>query len=87
MLKSDGTASSTGTGIILSPAGTAATAYHVVKSAQRIEGVMADGTVISPIKVTKSDELKDVAILELPSPAVMKQKDNAYAYLPLRGTS
>ncbi|WP_341347223.1 serine protease [Paenibacillus sp. FSL H3-0469] len=84
VLKSDGTASSTGTGIILSPAGTAATAYHVVKNAQRIEGVMADGTVISPIKVTKSDELKDVAILELPSPAAMKQKDNTYAYLPLR---
>lgn len=40
---------------------------------------------ISPIKVIKSDELKDVAILELPSPAAMKQKDNAYAYLPLRG--
>lgn len=84
VLKSDGTASSTGTGIILSPAGTAATAYHVVKNAQRIEGIMADGTVISPIKVTKSDELKDVAVLELPSPAAMKQKGNAYAYLPLR---
>lgn len=32
VLKSDGTASSTGTGVILSPAGTAATAYHVVKT-------------------------------------------------------
>ncbi|MEK3686260.1 S1 family peptidase [Paenibacillus sp. FSL R10-2736] len=84
VLKSDGTASSTGTGIILSPAGTAATAYHVVKGAERMEGVMADGSIISPIKVTKFDELKDVAVLELPSPAAMKQKGNAYAYLPLR---
>lgn len=83
VLKSDGTASSTGTGIILSPGGTAATAYHVVKGGQRFEGVMADGTVISPIKVTKFDELKDIAVLELPSPAAMK-KGNAYHYLPLR---
>lgn len=84
VLKSDGTASSTGTGIILSPGGTAATAYHVVKGAERMEGVMADGTVISPIKVTKYDELKDLAVLELPSPAAMKMKGNAYAYLKIR---
>ncbi|MNI41894.1 putative serine protease HhoB precursor [compost metagenome] len=84
VLKSDGTASATGTGIILSPGGTAATAYHVVKGAERMEGVMADGTVISPIKVTKYDEEKDVAVLELPSPTAVKLKDNAYAYLEVR---
>ncbi|MNB72642.1 putative serine protease HhoB precursor [compost metagenome] len=84
VLKSDGTASATGTGVILSPGGTAVTAYHVVKGADRMEGVMADGTVISPIKVTKYDELKDVAVLELPSPAAMKMKNNVYSYLQVR---
>lgn len=84
VLKSDGTASATGTGIILSPGGTAATAYHVVKGAERMEGVMDDGTVISPIKVTKYDELKDVAVLELPSPAAVKLKDNVYSFLQVR---
>ncbi|WP_151736180.1 S1 family peptidase [Paenibacillus tengchongensis] len=84
VLKSDGTASSTGTGIILSSGGTAATAYHVVKGAERLEGVLADGTVVSPIKVTKYDELKDVAVLELPAPAAAKVKGGAYAYLNIR---
>ncbi|MBW4082207.1 serine protease [Paenibacillus sp. S150] len=84
VLKSDGTASSTGTGIILSSGGTAATAYHVVKGAERMEGIMADGTVISPIKVAKYDELKDVAVLALPDPAAMKVKGNAYSYLNVR---
>lgn len=83
VLKSDGTASSTGTGVILSPGGTAATAYHVVKGAERLEGVLADGTVISPIKVTKYDELKDVAVLELPAPGA-KVKGGAYASLKIR---
>lgn len=84
VLKSDGTASSTGTGIILSSGGTAATAYHVVKGAERMEGIMADGTVISPIKVTTFDELKDVAVLALPVPAAMKAKGNGFAYLNMR---
>ncbi|WP_342565451.1 serine protease [Paenibacillus sp. FSL R7-0345] len=84
VLKSDGTASSTGTGIILSSGGTAVTAYHVVKGAERMEGILSDGTVISPLRVTKYDELKDVAVLELPSPAAMKLKNNAYSYLEVR---
>ncbi|CAH1190101.1 hypothetical protein PAECIP111892_00005 [Paenibacillus auburnensis] len=84
VLKSDGTASATGTGVILSPGGTAATAYHVVKGAQRMEGIMADGTIISPIKVSNYDEQKDLAVLDLPTPAAAKQADNAYPYLEIR---
>ncbi|MNC45218.1 Serine protease Do-like HtrA [compost metagenome] len=45
---------------------------------------MADGTVISPVKVTKYDELKDVAVLALPDPAAMKVKGNVYPYLNMR---
>ncbi|OKP96956.1 serine protease [Paenibacillus sp. P46E] len=84
VLKSDNTASATGTGIILSSGGTAATAYHVVKGAERMEGILADGTVISPIKVSRYDELKDVALLNLPDPAALKLKGNAYSYLNVR---
>lgn len=45
ILREDDSLKATGTGVILSPEGLAATAYHVVKGAERIEGTLRDGRV------------------------------------------
>lgn len=64
----DGTVAATGTGVLLSARGDAATAYHVVKGAAKLEAVLADGRAVSPVKVVRYDERTDVAVLELPAP-------------------
>lgn len=84
VLNGDGNASATGTGVILSAGGTAATAYHVVKGADRFEGVLADGTVVSPIKVLSYNELTDAAVIQLPDPKSAKVKGGAYPFLSVR---
>src|SRR5689334_2904701 len=75
ILQSDDTVKAVGTGVLLSPDGIAVTAYHVIKGAERIEGTLNDGRVISPIEVLSYDELKDVAILKLPDPKKIAGKD------------
>ncbi len=84
VMNSSDTVKTVGSGVIVSPGGTAVTAYHVVKGGERIEGVLIDGTVIGPIQVQRYDELTDAAILQLPSPKTVKLKGGAYPALPLR---
>jgi S1-C subfamily serine protease len=85
ILREDESLKATGTGVILSPEGLAATAYHVVKGAERIEGTLRDGRVVSPIEVIGYDEQTDAAILRLP--AQESGKKAAYDYLPARDTA
>jgi len=82
VLREDDSLKATGTGVVLSPDGLAATAYHVVKGAERIEGMLPDGRVISRIEVLAYDEQTDAAIVRLPAPD--DGKKGAYAYLPVR---
>lgn len=84
VLQGDGSVMAAGTGVVLSSDGTAATAYHVVKGAERIEGTLQDGRVVSPIKILEYDELTDAAILKLPDPAGFEA---TYASLPIRDTA
>jgi S1-C subfamily serine protease len=83
-LKSDDTLIATGTGVLLSPNGTAASAYHVIKEAEKIEGTFDDGRVISSIEVLNYDELKDTAILKLPDPQAAAGKQSEYPFIPIR---
>ncbi|TMV49100.1 trypsin-like peptidase domain-containing protein [Paenibacillus mesophilus] len=85
ILREDGSLKATGTGAILSPDGLAATAYHVVKGAERIEGTLPDGRIIGPIEVLGYDEQTDAAIVRLPAP--QSGKKDAYDYLPVRDTA
>lgn len=85
-LRADGSVRATGTGVVLSPDGAAATAYHVVDDAERIEAVLADGRVVRGVKLAAFDEPSDAAILRLPSPASGSAggKPAAYKPVPLR---
>ncbi|SDD59453.1 Trypsin-like peptidase domain-containing protein [Paenibacillus sp. UNCCL117] len=85
ILREDDSLKATGTGVILSADGRAATAYHVVKGAERIEGTLRDGRVVSPIQVIGYDEQTDAALLQLPDPKDGKKK--LYDYLPIRETA
>ncbi|ASS68274.1 MULTISPECIES: serine protease [unclassified Paenibacillus] len=78
-LSADGTVAAAGTGVLMSSGGTAATAYHVVKGAARLEAVLADGTVVS-VKVGRYDERTDAAVLELPA----RKGGGNYPYVSLR---
>lgn len=84
ILGPDDTLKSTGSGVILTPEGLAATAYHVVKGAQRIEAVLKDGRTLSPIKVLSYNEQADVAILQLPELKMLKAKVDKYQSLAIR---
>ncbi len=85
ILREDDSLKATGTAVLVSSEGKAATAYHVVKGAERIEGTLRDGRVISSIEVIGYDEQRDAAILQLP-PA--EQGDGEpYEFLPVRETA
>ncbi len=84
VLHENDTIKSTGTGVLLSQDGIAATAYHVVKDAERIEGTLSDGRTVSSIEVLNVDEEKDVAILKLPDPQSMTGKQPFYKVLEIR---
>jgi S1-C subfamily serine protease len=84
VLHENDTIKSTGTGVLLSQDGIAATAYHVVKDAERIEGTLSDGRTVSSIEVLNVDEDKDVAILKLPDPQSMTGKQPFYEVLEIR---
>ncbi|TLS51044.1 trypsin-like peptidase domain-containing protein [Paenibacillus antri] len=77
-LNADGGVRTTGTGVVLSAGGAAATAYHVVKGADRLEAVFPDGTSVSPVTVVAYDESKDAAVLALP------KRKSAYPAMELR---
>lgn len=85
ILREDGSLKATGSGVILSPDGLAATAYHVVKDAERIEGTLRDGRVVSPIEVVGYDELTDAALIRLPAPP--GGSEDGYDYVPARQTA
>ncbi|MEK8129897.1 serine protease [Paenibacillus filicis] len=85
ILREDDSVKATGTGVILSPDGLAATAYHVVKEASRIEGTLRDGSVVGPIEVVAVDEQTDAAVLQLP--ALKSGPAGGYAFLPIRETA
>ncbi|MFE5322273.1 serine protease [Paenibacillus sp. NPDC056579] len=82
ILRSDDTVASAGTGVTITPEGTAVTAYHVIKDAGRIEGTYPDGRVVSPIEVIGFDEVTDAAVLKLPAPG-----DQPYPALTIRETA
>ncbi|HZG76427.1 MAG TPA: serine protease [Paenibacillus sp.] len=77
-LNAEGAVRTTGSGVVISSGGTAATAYHVVKGAERLEAVFPDGTVAKPVLVVSYDENKDAAVLALP------KRKAAYPALALR---
>lgn len=79
VLREDGSLKATGTGTVLTSEGLAATAYHVVQDAERIEAVFLDGRVLAPVEVEAHDAQTDAAILRLPAPA-----EGVYDALPLR---
>ncbi|NBD27276.1 S1 family peptidase [Paenibacillus glycinis] len=79
-LGAGGALKDTGTGVVLSADGLAATAYHVIAGADRIEAVLSDGRTLAGIKVLASDEGSDAAILQLPKP----RTGTAYAAIELR---
>ncbi|MCR8636516.1 S1 family peptidase [Paenibacillus radicis (ex Xue et al. 2023)] len=83
-MKSDGTLIATGTGVLLSPSGTAASAYHVIKEAERIEATFNDGRAVGSIEVLIFDELTDIAILKLPDPQAVMASGESYHFLPMR---
>jgi len=66
VLNAEGAVRSTGSGVVISPEGTAATAYHVVKGAERIEVVFPGSGTGLPATVVGFDELTDAAVLALP---------------------
>ncbi|MBD2847396.1 trypsin-like peptidase domain-containing protein [Paenibacillus sp. IB182496] len=66
-LTADGALRSVGSGVLIEADGTAVTAYHVVKSAERLEAIMADGSLVTGITVTAYDALTDAAVLQFPS--------------------
>ncbi|MBW7457058.1 serine protease [Paenibacillus sepulcri] len=80
-LGKNGVLKNTGTGVMISPDGTAATAYHVVTDADKLEGIFNDGRIVTGIRVLRYDELTDAAVLKLPLPA---GKEAAYAALEIR---
>ncbi|MDF2670383.1 MAG: trypsin-like serine protease with C-terminal domain [Paenibacillus sp.] len=84
VLREDGSVKSTGTGVLLSQDGLAATAYHVVKGAERIDGAFNDGRIVSTIEVLNVDEEKDIAILKLPDPQADAGKEAVYEALEIR---
>lgn len=79
-LREDGTARAVGTGVVIDAKGTAATAYHVVKSAHSLEAVFENGRTVKGIKTLGYNEHTDAAMLMLPAPG----KGEAYSYLPVR---
>lgn len=81
VLREDGSLKATGTGTVLTAEGLAATAYHVVQDAERIEAVFLDGRVLAPVEVEAHDAQTDAAILRLPAPT----EGGVYDALPLRG--
>ncbi|GAA3408787.1 serine protease [Paenibacillus hodogayensis] len=87
ILRDDDSVKATGTGVVLTPGGLAATAYHVVKDGERLEGVFPDGRTVSPIKVVGYDEATDAALIELPEPAAAQKEQGGYAAVPQRGSA
>jgi S1-C subfamily serine protease len=65
-LQDDGTLLATGSGVVISTDGLAATAYHVIAGAEQVEAVLHDGSVVTGIEVRGYDELTDAGILKLP---------------------
>lgn len=86
-LNGDGILKASGTGVILSPEGIAATACHVIKEGERLEGIMGDGRTVSPIEVLNCDEQTDAAILKLPIPDSGLGEHVAYHSLQVRETA
>ncbi|NOU97200.1 trypsin-like serine protease [Paenibacillus sp. LMG 31456] len=83
-LKSDGTLIATGTGVLLSPSGTAASAYHVIKEAERIEATFNDGRAVDSIEVLNYDELTDIVILKFPDPQTLMVNGGGYHFIPIK---
>ncbi|MNI40778.1 Serine endoprotease DegS [compost metagenome] len=87
ILHKDNTVKAVGSGVILTPEGIAATAYHVIKEAERIEGILYDGRTVGPIEVLNYDELTDIAVLKLPDPTTNLGDKRDYEIIPVRETA
>ncbi|WP_053373859.1 S1 family peptidase [Paenibacillus sp. FJAT-27812] len=86
-LRSDGTVLAVGSGVVISADGEAATAYHVVKDAARLEAILADGSALKGVKLLRYDELTDAALLKLPARVDSKGKIKLYSMLLIKETA
>jgi V8-like Glu-specific endopeptidase len=69
----------TGTGFIVSPDGTIATAFHVIKDAKKVGVKTATGDVFDQVLLLAKDERKDVAVLKIAGydlPSVERENSN-----------
>lgn len=65
ILREDNSVMAVGTGVVLLRNGIAATAYHVIDGAERMEAIFNDGRIVNEIEIVATDPLKDMAILRL----------------------
>ncbi|MCS7462397.1 serine protease [Paenibacillus doosanensis] len=86
-LNADDALKATGTGVIISADGLAATACHVLTEAARLEAVLSDGRAVSSIEVLGCDQETDAALLKLPAPDAGVEGNAAYPALPIRDTA
>ncbi|WP_179136119.1 serine protease [Paenibacillus sp. 32352] len=86
-LNGDGALKATGTGVVVSPDGVAATACHVLAEAAQLEGVFTSGRTVSPIEVLSCDEQTDAALLKLPALHEGQLGITEYPALPFRETA
>ncbi|WP_248930535.1 S1 family peptidase [Paenibacillus hamazuiensis] len=82
-LNGDDSLKAAGSGVVISPDGIAATAYHVIADAERIEAIFNDGRTVSPVEVLGVNEATDAAVLKLPA---RSEADQTYRALPIRET-
>ncbi|NOU99811.1 S1 family peptidase [Paenibacillus planticolens] len=89
-LNGDNTLKASGTGVMISTDGIAATAYHVIAEADHLEAVFGDGRKVSSIEVLGVDDQTDAAVLKLPA-AVGEHASHegkaSYNALRVRGTA
>lgn len=88
-LRSDDSLRAVGTGFVIGADGTAATAYHVIRDAEKLEAIFPDGRVVQQIEVIGFSEETDAALLKLPQRKVRRTGSAIATYvdytaLPLR---
>ncbi|TVY07390.1 trypsin-like peptidase domain-containing protein [Paenibacillus cremeus] len=86
-LNADDSLKAAGTGVVISPEGLAATAYHVIDGAEKLEAIFNDGRVVAPIEVVGTDEGTDAAVLKLPELKSATGGAALYHALPVRETA
>ncbi|NOV00591.1 S1 family peptidase [Paenibacillus planticolens] len=83
VFRSDGTLKDVGTGFLIRSDGTALTADHVVKEADRIECVLNDASVV-PCRTVVESDLQDTAVLKLSPLSDTSGTEQPFPFIPLR---